>query len=105
MQLCESALVVEQKNYLTKIVNACIVYDLDNWPRNRLNKSILKNCLFGATNIVKNSDKNKYLYICYGIAFDGAGSWSSGNEFAGNDIFFVLITVHHLILIIARIFF
>ena len=25
---------VEQNNYLTKIVNVCIVYDSDAWPRN-----------------------------------------------------------------------
>ena len=27
-------LTVEQKNYLTKIVNVYIVYDLDGWPKN-----------------------------------------------------------------------
>ena len=36
-------------------------------------------CLFGATNIVKNSDK-------YGIKFDTAGSCSFGNKFARNVI-------------------
>ena len=43
--------VVEQNNYTTKIVNAYIVYELDNWPRNPLNNFTLKNCLFGTTNI------------------------------------------------------
>ena len=37
---------------------------------------MLQNCLFGATNIVKISDKNKYVYSGYGRALDGAGSWS-----------------------------
>ena len=45
-------LVVEQKNYLTKIVNVCIVYDLDAWPRNTTNNFKFKSCLFGVTNIV-----------------------------------------------------
>ena len=27
--------------------------------------------MFGATNIVKNSNKEKYVYTGYGIAFDG----------------------------------
>ena len=36
-----------------KIVNAYIVYDLDYWLRNLLYIFVLKNCLFGNTNIVK----------------------------------------------------
>ena len=47
---------VQQNNYTTKIVNAYIVCDLDAWPNNPLNNFKLKNCLFCATNIVKNSD-------------------------------------------------
>ena len=31
----------------------------------------IKNCLFGATNVVKNNDKDKWAYSGYGIAFDG----------------------------------
>ena len=46
-------LALEQNNYLTKIVNVCIVYDLDVWPRNPTNNFKIKNFLFGATNIVK----------------------------------------------------
>ena len=33
----EDPLAAEQKNYLTKIVNVYIVYDLDTWPRNPSN--------------------------------------------------------------------
>ena len=50
-------LAVEQNNYLTKVANVYIVYDLDVWPRNPTNNLKFKNCLFGATNVVKNSDK------------------------------------------------
>ena len=50
-------LAVEQNNYRIKIVNAYIVYDLDNCPNNLLRAFTLKNCLFGATSIVKNGDK------------------------------------------------
>ena len=35
----------------------------------------LKNCLLGATNIVNNSNKEKYIYGGYAIAFDGKGEW------------------------------
>ena len=38
-------LATEQSNYV-KIVNAYIVYDLDNWPKVPLRNFTLKNCLF-----------------------------------------------------------
>ena len=41
-----------------------------------------KNCLFGATNIVKNSDKEKYVYSGYRIIFDSGGFWSFDNDTA-----------------------
>ena len=42
-------LAVEQNNYLSKIVNVYIAYDLDSWPINPTNSFKLKNCLFGVT--------------------------------------------------------
>ena len=81
-------LAVTQNNYLTKIVNVYIVYDLDAWPRNPTNNFKFKNCQFRATNIVKNSDKEKYVYSGYGITLDSAGSWSFNNDFARNNIIF-----------------
>ena len=77
-----------KNNYLSKIVNVYIAYDLDAWPRNPTNNFKFKNCLFGATNIVKNSDKEKYMYCGYGITFDSAGSCSFDNDFARNVIIF-----------------
>ena len=74
IQFNKSVLVIEQNNYATKIVNAYIVYDLDKWPRILFNNFELKNCLFGAINIVKNSNKSKCVYSGYKIAFYGAGS-------------------------------
>ena len=65
-------LAVEQSNCTAKIVNVYIAYDLDALPRNPTNNFNLKNCLFGATSIVKYSDKEKYMYSCYGITFDSA---------------------------------
>ena len=40
-------------------------YDLETWPKIPLKKFPIKNCLFGATNIVKNSDKEKYVHSDY----------------------------------------
>ena len=34
IKLDKDPLALEQNNYLTKIVNVYIVYDLDAWPRN-----------------------------------------------------------------------
>ena len=50
-------LAVEQNNYLTKIVNVYIVYHLHAWTRNPTDNFKFNNCLFGATDIFKNSDK------------------------------------------------
>ena len=56
----KNPLAAEQNNYLTKTVNVYIVYDLAAWSRNPTNNFKFRNCLFRATKIVKNSDKEKY---------------------------------------------
>ena len=38
--------------------------------------------------MVKNSDKEKYVYSRYGITFDSGDSWSFDNDFARNIILF-----------------
>ena len=65
---------VEQINYLIKIRNVYIVYDLDASPRNPTNSFELKNCCLGATSVVKNSGKEMYVYT----------SWSFDNDTARN---------------------
>ena len=75
-------LALDQNNHLIKIVNVFIVYDLDAWPKNPTDNFKIKNCLFGATNIVKNSDKEKYVYSGYRIIFDSGGFWSFDNDTA-----------------------
>ena len=57
----KDSLTVEQNNYATKIVNAFIVCNLDACQKNPLNNFKLKKCLLGATIIVQNSDKEKWL--------------------------------------------
>ena len=52
----KDSLAVKQNNYVTKIVNACIIYELNAWPRNPTKNFKLKNFLFGAISIVKNID-------------------------------------------------
>ena len=73
---------------MSEIVNAYIVYDLDAWPRGPTSNFKFKNCLFGASNIVKNDDKEKYVYSGYGVTFDSAGLWGFDVDFATNAIIF-----------------
>ena len=96
---------VEQNNYLTKIANVYIVYYLDAWPKNHINNFSFKNCLFGETSAVKNSDKEKGVYRGHGITFDGTGSWIFNNDYPRNVTNFVFIILPHLKLTIARITF
>ena len=55
---------------------------------------------------VKNNNKEKWVYSGYGIAFDGKGEWSLGDDYAKTIVFFALtFLVHHLVLIIPKISF
>ena len=73
---------------MTKIPNVYIVYHLDALPENSTNNFKSKNCLFGETNIVKTSDKEKNVYSGNGITFDSADSCRFDNDIAGNVISF-----------------
>ena len=76
------SLAVAQNNCAIKIVNVYVVYDLDPWLINPTNNFKFKNCLFGAMNIAKNSDKEKYVYSGSGITFNSSSSWSFDNDTA-----------------------
>ena len=88
MQYNNFVLAVVKNNFTSKFVNIYIAYDLDYWLINPLNNTVLKNCLFGATNIVKSSNKSKNMHNGYGIAFDGSGSWSFRNDFKKKNVIF-----------------
>ena len=62
MTLDKDPLTLEQDNYLTKMKDVYIVYDLNAWPRNPIEKFGFENCLFGVTSTIKNRDREKYLY-------------------------------------------
>ena len=72
-KLDKDTLAVEENNYLTKIVNIYIVSGLYTWSKVPTNNFKFKNCLFVATTIAKNSNKEKYVYSGYGIIFDSPG--------------------------------
>ena len=54
-------LAVGQNSYSTEIVNAYIFDGLGNWANNSLIIFTLKNCLFGASSIVKTSGKEMWV--------------------------------------------
>ena len=58
-----------------KIVNIYIVYELGASTSNN-NDPTLKNCLFGAVTLTKNTDSDKYGYSGYGTGFDRRSSFS-----------------------------
>ena len=86
-----NSVAVKQNNYLTEVLNLCTVDDLDASPKSRTSSFKLKISLFGATNIVKNSDKEKWVYSGYGIAFNGEGARSFGNDFARDVVTFDVV--------------
>ena len=89
----------------TKVVNAYIVYGLDTWLKIPLINFKFKKCFFGATNIVKNSAKEKWMYISHGIALMEQVHAIFVTALLGMLYFLVLIIVPHLILKIPRIIF
>ena len=48
--------------------------------------------MFGATTVVKNSNKEKSVHRGYGTAFDGKGEWSFCHNYARNVVIFGVAT-------------
>ena len=74
--------------YSNFTLNFYIIYEINTWPRNLANNFTLNNCLFGTAKLVRNAIKSKFTYNCWGIAFDGEGSWRFGIDFARNAVIF-----------------
>ena len=67
------------------IVNIYIVYELGVCS-SHINDPTLKNCLFGAATLTKNSDIEKYKYSGYGIGFDRRSSFSFPSGGFGQNV-------------------
>ena len=108
LKFYKNPLAVEQNSYTAKVLNAYIIYESDTWPKVSLINFALTNCLFLATNIVKNGDEEKREYGGYRIAFDRAGLLNFGNDFSKNTLIFGVansLSSHVIIMITARITF
>ena len=81
---------LEQDKHLTETVNVSIVYDLNACPRNPSKNFKFKNWLYGATNIIKHGDQEKYVCGGYEITFDSTGLWDFDNDFNSNVIIVVV---------------
>ena len=72
------------------MVNIYTVYELGASSSND-NDSTLKNCLFGAVTLTKNTDIDEYRYSGYGVGFDRRSSFSfPGTRFGQNVLIFGL---------------
>ena len=83
---------LKQPNKLTydygRKVNIYIVYEFGASSSND-SDPILRNCLFGAVTLTKNTDIEKYGYSGYGIGFDRRSSFSfPGGGFGQNVLIF-----------------
>ena len=67
------------------IVNIYIVYELGASSSHE-NDPTLKNCLFGAVTLTKNTDIDKYGYSGYGIGFDRRSSFSFPSGGFGQNV-------------------
>ena len=71
-----------------KIVNIYIVYELTG-SSSHSDDLTLKNYLFGAVTLTKNTDIDKHGYSCYGIGLDRRSNFSSpGGGFGQNVLIF-----------------
>ena len=70
------------------VINIYVVYELGASSSSN-NDLIIKNCLFGAVTLTKNSNIDKYRYSGYGIGFDRRSSFSfPGGGFGQNVLIF-----------------
>ena len=61
------------------VINIYCVYQIEPISNNKDNTFTKQNALFGAMQITKNADTDKYKYKGYGICFDEGGLFSIGN--------------------------
>ena len=64
-------------SFLHKIIlNLYITYELDAWSKDLNTDFTLRNCLFGAVDLGKNADPDKYKYNGYNIGFNSRSQFS-----------------------------
>ena len=69
-----------------KAVNLYISYIIDACPRDLNANFTPGNCLFGAVELTKNADPDKYSYSGYGIGFESRSKFSLPDSGSGKNI-------------------
>ena len=81
---------LKQKNQAAftpkNVVNFCIVYELNSWPRNFDPEFTLGGCLFTGVKLTKNAEPDKYSYSGFRIGFDTRGEYSLPDGRAGKNV-------------------
>lgn len=58
-------------SFIYEIVEVLYIpYELDAWSLNLSTNFKLSNCFFGAVELIKDADPDKYRYICYGVGYN-----------------------------------
>ena len=79
----------KKSSYIQKVANIYVVYETDYF-QDVGNYPTLRNALFGAVDLTKSAEINKYRYFGYGAGFDGRGFYSrSSRRTRRNVIIFV----------------
>ena len=68
-----------------KVVNFYVVYEITNF-HGIDSYPTLTNALFGAVELSKNTDIDKYKYFGYGIGCDGTGFYSHPTDGTGRNV-------------------
>ena len=74
------------------VINIYCVYKLDPISSSRDDTFTVQNAFFGAMQITKNADTDRYKYKGYGICFDEGGLFSIGNINKGRNV--IIFGVH-----------
>ena len=74
------------------VINIYCIYQIEPISSSRDNTFTVQNDLFGAMQITKNADTDKYKYKGYGIYFDEGGLFSIGNVNNGRNV--IIFGVH-----------
>ena len=74
------------------VINIYCVYEIQPISSSRDDTFAVQNALFGAMQITKNTDTDKYKYKGYGICFDEDGLFSIGNINNGRNV--IIFGVH-----------
>ena len=82
----EHCLISNNISIPTKVINICISYILNQWPRDSNTDFTLGSCFFGYVKLNKNADLEKYKYSSYAMQFVSSLEFSFTNGRIGKNV-------------------